>query len=227
MDNTKIRIYISFSAHVTRSKYDNYTAREILSIEIIQIIVLLKGTTCLFDYCTIIESFRLCYIFCIACLWEVEIEGKIFTLNLLINPIQIFIQIHLFIHCRNFNPFWNSLSFTFLTQIKYFTLNTFKILARVVFSHIYKLNFTQHFSNIEYIFLFRISKSFSPFVVFYYRIKFQTRRKKKIQKNQPKKNTTATFNVHALSSDTFDKKLAFMHYIGSSIHPLHLARWIN
>lgn len=119
--------------------------------------------------------------------WEVEIEGKIFTLNLLINPIQIFIQIHLFIHYRNFN-FWNSLPFTFLTQIKYFTLNTFKILARVAFFHIYKLNFTQHFSNIEYIFLFRISKSFSPFVVvFYYRIKFQTRRKKKSKRTSQRK----------------------------------------
>lgn len=106
---------------------------------------------------------------------------------MLINPIQIFIQIHLFIHCRNFNPFRNSLPFTFLTQIKYFTLNTFKILARVAFFHIYKLNFTQHFSNIEYIFLFRISKSFSPFVLFYCRIKFQTRRKKKSKRTSQRK----------------------------------------
>lgn len=225
MDNTKIRIYISFSAHVTRSKHDNYTAREILSIEIIQIIVLLKGTTCLFDYCTIIESFRLCYIFCIACLWEVEIEGKIFTLNLLINPIQIFIQIHLFIHCRNFNPFWNSLPFTFLTQIKYFTLNTFKILARVAFSHISKLNFNI-FQTSNTFFTSNLQVFFSLCTVLLSN-QISNSTKKKIQKNQPKKNTTVTFNVHALSSDTFDKKLAFMHYIGSSIQPLHLARWIN
>ena len=225
MDNTKIRIYISFSAHVTRSKHDNYTAREILSIEIIQITVLLKGTTCLFDYCTIIESFRLCYIFCIACLWEVEIEGKIFTLNLLINPIQIFIQIHLFIHCRNFNPFRNSLPFTFLTLIKYFTLNTFKILARVAFSHISKLNFNI-FQTSNTFFTSNLQVFFSLCTVLLSN-QISNSTKKKIQKNQPKKNTTVIFNVHALSSDTFDKKLAFMHYIGSSIQPLHLARWIN
>lgn len=109
--------------------------------------------------------------------WEVEIEGKIFTLNLLINPIQIFIQIHLFIHCRNFNPFWNSLPFTFLTQIKYFTLNTFKILARVAFFHISKLNFTQHFSNIEYIF-YRIPSLFLPSYCFIVESNFKLDEKK-------------------------------------------------
>lgn len=110
--------------------------------------------------------------------WEVEIEGKIFTLNLLINPIQIFIQIHLFIHCRNFNPFRNSLPFTFLTQIKYFTLNTFKILARVAFFHIYKLNFTQYFSNIEYIFYFESPSLFLPSYCFIIESNFKLDEKK-------------------------------------------------
>ena len=39
----------------------------------------LKGTTCLFDYCTIIESFRLC---CIQAACVVRCKDKILNLNL-------------------------------------------------------------------------------------------------------------------------------------------------
>lgn len=145
----------------------------------------LKGTTCLFDYCTIIESFRLC---CIQAACVVRCKDKILNLNL-----SLFIFFFFFlrpnIYPNSFvwllSKFHSSSNFSSAFLYK---SNTFKILARVAFFHIssYKFNFCKQWIH----FLLRITPRL--FFFFLHNV-LSSNQISNSKKKNPKKNTTREF----------------------------------